>query len=48
MDLFEPIGEPLVINGITNYNSEIQLYSFVDKMYFFAVVIIMILSLYYK
>jgi hypothetical protein len=48
MDLFEPIGEPLVINGITNYNSEIQLYLFVDKMYFFAVVIIMILSLYYK
>jgi len=48
MDLFEPIGEPLVINGITNYNSEIQLYLFVDKMYFFAVVMIMFLSLCYK
>jgi hypothetical protein len=48
MDVFEPIGEPLVINGITNENSEIQLYLFVDKMYFIAVVMIMILSLCYK
>jgi len=27
-ELFEPIGEALVINGITDYNPEIQLYLF--------------------
>lgn len=25
MDLFEPIGEALVVNGVTNSNSEIHL-----------------------
>jgi hypothetical protein len=48
MDLFEPIGEPLVINGITDEISEIQLYLLMDKLYFVIVVIILILSIYYK
>ena len=48
MDLFEPIGEPLVINGITDNNSEIQLYLLIDKVYFVIVVSILFLSLCYK
>lgn len=48
MDLFEPIGEPLVINGITDNISEIQLYLLMDKVYFVIVVSILFLSLCYK
>jgi hypothetical protein len=48
MDLFEPIGEALVVNGITDEISEIQLYLLMDKLYFVIVVIALVLSLYYK
>jgi len=48
MDLFEPIGEALVINGITNHNSEIQLYLLIDTVYFVLVVSVLFLSLCYK
>jgi len=48
MDIFEPIGEALVINGFTKHNSEIQLYLMMDQVLFIIIVSLFILSLYYK
>jgi|UniRef100_A0A6C0DHP4 hypothetical protein len=43
MELFEPIGEPLVINGNSDYNSEFQLY-----LYGMIILIILSRNLCYK
>jgi len=44
MDLFEPIGEALIINEFTVHNSEIQLYLYV----FYSIFVLYILSLCHK
>jgi hypothetical protein len=48
-ELFEPIGEALVINGVTDYNPEIQLYfSEATILISFLVTLISLISLCYK
>lgn len=49
MNLFEPIGEALIINEITDYNPEFQLYlSEIVILICFIVTVTSLISLYSK